>query len=882
MYYSLHQRLTKFLSTYLEFDAEQLELGLWNGDLHIKDGVNLLPSAFAPFLGPLNMQMLSGSVKKLEAQIPWNTLVDGSKLSVHLSDVNIILGFMSSEFAPDFGASPNYPEQGERHKPLFSSRDRELKRERIEDAEQRLYKGAENLTLQEFIERTKNSSSQPKRGFIHQMLYRLASSLAWRLASSFHAKIERLRVTIVQDGISLGISLDMLNIANGILDGQGFKHKEESSQSRNGEEKLQKEYWEEVFGTQVSHIFFAKNSQSISKRLEVLRFGVFIIDLRTQWPDSNSAHGYPISKCLPQLVNLYPTESDYLILPSSVNLLLNLGLIERPSSPPMSKKDEEAGTIPPLLATIALEASLKDITLGVSSYQHRCFRDFISLSRQCMNGRPSCTVLADQKHPFHLMFDADGEQCYKPRRSIEQWWQYAFRRVLSELRNSRGSDYLRQANKKARETYISAFTGLLGNSGEHFKDGKFSLVDLSHTSLLSPFLSTAYVIYCFYTALTSLEDTLSVEQIILYRAIARYRVHGSSRKSNFQSSARTESLLNKKAKNHDFARQETTLRPLDLFNFPTEDLEIQLASYPPKKLIHFEQGMLFQFHCHLTIQKIQLVLRDNTICVDRAVLRAALEGIHLNIEGDVGQIKTLHFCIARVVALGGDSMILDTEPVDNLDLFLTIDAKFLSSFNNHDTMATSVLFCKAFNTVELEGKMGKVTITVEKKKVKGILNILGDLGEAFRPASVLQHSYIQDRLLKIAFAVINCKNFTKTSSELQNAFVWNLRLSFHGLDLAIPVSENYLSESDADNHSCANGRFHSCQDAASFHFTFERAELSSGSFLQLDDVMQRWAIDASYSTSRGINSPRFTQQAKKLGSIVSKFPKDLYRHFVSH
>jgi hypothetical protein len=105
-----------------------------------------------------------------------------------------------------------------------------------------------------------------------------------------------------------------------------------------------------------------------------------------------------------------------------------------------------------------------------------------------------------------------------------------------------------------------------------------------------------------------------------------------------------------------------------------------------------------------------------------------------------------------------------------------------------------------------------------------------------------------------------------------------MRLSFDGFDLAISVSENH----DADNHAFANGLFHNCQDAASFHFTFERAELSSGSFLQLDDVLQCWAIDASYSTSRGINSPRFTQQAKKLGSIVSKFPIDLYRHFVSH
>jgi hypothetical protein len=96
-----------------------------------------------------------------------------------------------------------------------------------------------------------------------------------------------------------------------------------------------------------------------------------------------------------------------------------------------------------------------------------------------MNGRPLCTVLTDQKHPFHLMFDVDGEQCYEPRRSIQQWWQYAFRRVLSELRNSHGSDYLWRANKKARETYISAFTGLLCKS----KQAKLTCYVMLSTSL---------------------------------------------------------------------------------------------------------------------------------------------------------------------------------------------------------------------------------------------------------------------------------------------------------------------------------------------------------------------------------------------------------------
>ncbi len=52
----------------------------------------------------------------------------------------------------------------------------------------------------------------------------------------------------MQDGISLGISLDMLNIANGIFDGQCFKHKEVSSQAQNGEESCKKSIGERFLG----------------------------------------------------------------------------------------------------------------------------------------------------------------------------------------------------------------------------------------------------------------------------------------------------------------------------------------------------------------------------------------------------------------------------------------------------------------------------------------------------------------------------------------------------------------------------------------------------------------------------------------------------------
>lgn len=485
MYYSLHQRLTNILSTYLEFDAEQLELGLWNGDLHIKDGVNLRSDAFDPLLSSLDLRMLSGSVGKLHAQIPWNTLLEGSKCSVHLSDINIVLCF-SPKNLQSFGVSREYSEQAG-HSPRVSSREKQLKRKRIDDAEQRLYKGAEKLSLQEFIERTKCIKNLPKRSFLNQLLYKLASSLAWRLASSFHAKIERIKITIVQDGISVGVSLDMLNVTNGIVEGKAFCPLEESGQAQNGEE-VQSQYWKEVCGSKVHELFFGSATQCITKRMEVIGFGVFIMDLRRQWVDKDSEFGdYPLYQQRRTLLeNLFPTESDYLVLPTGLNLSLNLGLIDTLSSFPGNSKEGGSGSVTSLSAAMAFVIRFGYITLSVSRYQHRSFLDFFSLSRNYVNGRPSCSILADHKHPFHLMFDADGEQCYKPRRSIQQWWQYAFRCVVSELRSSRGSNYRWRAEKRTKEAYISAFSSSFlceaapdSKMTDKFKDGRCSLFTAS-------------------------------------------------------------------------------------------------------------------------------------------------------------------------------------------------------------------------------------------------------------------------------------------------------------------------------------------------------------------------------------------------------------------
>ena len=486
-YYSPHERLTNILSTYLEFDSQQLELGLWSGDLQIKDGVNLRPNAFAPMLEAFDLRLFSGSIGKLHAQIPWKTLLEGSKLSVHLADVNIVLCFQPKKFEPppSFGDSEEWSDENDlpdskrpAKNPRQKSFEKEIKQKHVDDAENRLYRGAENITLQQLIEMQKNRKKQLKLGFLKELVEKVTSSLAWRLASGLHVKIERLRVTIMQDGIAFGISIDLFNVAKGAVE-ESLCRPFSASLQDDSKDLLQEQYRRDTNESTVEETFFRASSQSLSKRIDIKKLGIFLVDIRRQWEENEANVGRQLQDDYNRyrrqrlLDNLFPEEDDYLVLPTGFTLNLSLGFPDKDSSIPAGSKVDV-----PNLPRVAFTFGLEDVVLSISRYQYRCFHDFILLSRHVVNNRPSRSILADHRHPFHLMIDADGELCYKPRRSIRAWWRYAFRCVISELRASRGGDCHWIAEKRRREAYISAFTNCFlrkaasdGNTSGKFKDG---------------------------------------------------------------------------------------------------------------------------------------------------------------------------------------------------------------------------------------------------------------------------------------------------------------------------------------------------------------------------------------------------------------------------
>ncbi len=126
--YNPSAKVTGFLSKFLEFDPESLEMGIWSGDLSIKN-VNLRRDAVKPLLNrkpkpttstplrgtteellvsdpfadptkkdPLRVKLVKGTIGHFRMRIPWKQLVWGpGTVQVEVSDVEIVLSLQSRE-----------------------------------------------------------------------------------------------------------------------------------------------------------------------------------------------------------------------------------------------------------------------------------------------------------------------------------------------------------------------------------------------------------------------------------------------------------------------------------------------------------------------------------------------------------------------------------------------------------------------------------------------------------------------------------------------------------------------------------------------------------------------------------------------------------------
>lgn len=252
--YNPSQKVTEILSKFFEFDPSELDLGIWSGDLQLKN-VKLRQEAIHPLLNkqankphtdplkkaPLHMKLVSGTVGNMRIRIPWKRLVWGQgAVQLDISDVMIVLALQSREETEE-----------QRRKGLLKVKDkkknaeedsgvskayREAKQRRLREAERRHQQGMpvalylDNLHRKNSIAReaakaeeaSKNngssasSSSKSKEpGRIDKWLKNTGSDLFWRFFAGIQGSITKARIVVVQDGVEVGCIIQSIEVVAG-------------------------------------------------------------------------------------------------------------------------------------------------------------------------------------------------------------------------------------------------------------------------------------------------------------------------------------------------------------------------------------------------------------------------------------------------------------------------------------------------------------------------------------------------------------------------------------------------------------------------------------------------------------------------------------------
>jgi N-terminal region of Chorein or VPS13 len=271
--YNPSKKVTELLSRYLEFDPEQLQLGIWSGNLSLSN-VNLRHEAIYPLLNrhlnkggsaatsegghgqpqqdylkpPLKFKLISGKIGSLSMKIPWKRLVWGQgDVQVDMRNIVIVLALESNEETEnqkknkddDSATSRSYyPEEDEGASESSDKQDhisrsnlrlvRGKKQRLLREAERRHLQGRSlgpwlnAMKMKEEEERAKKGIPQGDSTTLKQRESRLVkwlrsttSDFFWRFYVGLQMNVENVKIVIVQDGIELGIIMPSNKVVAG-------------------------------------------------------------------------------------------------------------------------------------------------------------------------------------------------------------------------------------------------------------------------------------------------------------------------------------------------------------------------------------------------------------------------------------------------------------------------------------------------------------------------------------------------------------------------------------------------------------------------------------------------------------------------------------------
>jgi len=258
-FYNPSKIITDVLSKYLEFDPEQLKLGIWSGNLSIQD-VELKRNAMYPLLNdsslpkqdgkpPLKLKLVKGTVGQMRIRIPWKRLVWGQgDVKLQISDVTIAVAYESREETaarnlPKEQETPQKKEKEEEDDEESKKRKRDLKQEWLREAERCQLQGNTLPSMKDIAENGEEESAAAdgktsgaaSKGHLDKWLKNTTESFAWRFVAGLQASIRNVRVVIVQDGVEIGTIFHSMDIIPKSLDALNTAEEDQQDAELSGE-----------------------------------------------------------------------------------------------------------------------------------------------------------------------------------------------------------------------------------------------------------------------------------------------------------------------------------------------------------------------------------------------------------------------------------------------------------------------------------------------------------------------------------------------------------------------------------------------------------------------------------------------------------------------
>lgn len=275
--YNPSQKITELLSKYLKFDPEQLEIGIWSGQLTLTN-VDLREEAIYPLLNrlrtdsneakyefngdsaddarsrmqqdyekpPLKFKLVSGRIGSLSMTIPWKRLVWGQG-DVKLDIRNVVLVVsLEARFETEYKqskesgtsgvdvSSKSTPDDGIAYEdkpnpdPLQICTSRGRKQRILREAEKRLSDNraiaAWLLALQkkERLKKVSESLANPaaslkqQEGHLDGWLRSTTKDFFWRFLAGLQMNIENLKIVMIQDGTEIGLIMPSSKVLAGV------------------------------------------------------------------------------------------------------------------------------------------------------------------------------------------------------------------------------------------------------------------------------------------------------------------------------------------------------------------------------------------------------------------------------------------------------------------------------------------------------------------------------------------------------------------------------------------------------------------------------------------------------------------------------------------